>query len=436
MSVRQYIGARYVPRFSDVNGGVWSNVYSYEPLTIVKNGNDYYTSKKSVPVGIQITNTEYWTKTGDYNGAISGLDTRVTALENNMSDKSRARKAIYLGNSYAIGYGTEANNGLYARTKDLFDDSRLYYDGGVGFLQYTGHTVTFETLLTRAINDADGIPADEVTDLVILSAWGDSQALKAGGSSSYANFTSAMNSLVALAKGHYPNLSNIRLAYVEIRSRKTIPNTAEGTSYYNEPFETHSILKILSERSDISYIGWLGWDAFMMGDSFCAADHYHPSASGNTVIASAIRAALSGSYQYMVRPIISSAACNAIPSGGLGYTANVTPDDVSIDFGLVSMSAGNTATQYTSVTFADFTRANDTAFVVPATLHSASNRDLGLKKIIVTPPDSMITLSCQAKKTTEGVLRIDGLTFDNPVSTTSRSNGGVINSHVVIINSP
>lgn len=83
MSVRQYIGARYVPRFSDVNNGNWSSVYSYEPLTIVKNGNDYYTSKKSVPVGIQITNTEYWIKTGDYNGAISGLDTRVSLLEAN-----------------------------------------------------------------------------------------------------------------------------------------------------------------------------------------------------------------------------------------------------------------------------------------------------------------------------------------------------------------
>ena len=58
MSVRQYIGARYVPRFSEVNNGNWSSIYSYEPLIIVKNGNDYYTSKQSVPVGIQITNTE------------------------------------------------------------------------------------------------------------------------------------------------------------------------------------------------------------------------------------------------------------------------------------------------------------------------------------------------------------------------------------------
>lgn len=77
MSVRQYIGARYIPRFSEVNNGNWSSIYSYEPLTIVKNGNDYYTSKKTVPVGIQITDTEYWIKTGDYNGAITNLQGQI-----------------------------------------------------------------------------------------------------------------------------------------------------------------------------------------------------------------------------------------------------------------------------------------------------------------------------------------------------------------------
>lgn len=83
--MRQYIGARYVPRFSEVNNGIWSNVYSYEPLTIVKNGNDYYTSKKSVPIGIAITNTEYWALTGNYNGAISDLYSKIDALNDDFS---------------------------------------------------------------------------------------------------------------------------------------------------------------------------------------------------------------------------------------------------------------------------------------------------------------------------------------------------------------
>lgn len=88
MALRQYIGARYVPKFSDVNGGEWDDTYTYEPLTIVKHGNDYYTSKKEVPTGVAITNTEYWVLTGNYNGAVSSLDDRVTALESEISEYS------------------------------------------------------------------------------------------------------------------------------------------------------------------------------------------------------------------------------------------------------------------------------------------------------------------------------------------------------------
>lgn len=82
MSVREYVGARYVPKFSDHNDGEWDNSYSYEALEIVKYGSDYYTSKIPVPVGVALSDQTYWVKTGDYNGAISSLDSRVTALEN------------------------------------------------------------------------------------------------------------------------------------------------------------------------------------------------------------------------------------------------------------------------------------------------------------------------------------------------------------------
>lgn len=92
---RQYIGARYVPKFSDINNGVWNNTYTYEPLEIVKYGNDFYTSKRPVPTGVAITNTDYWVLTGNYNGAINHLqeqidsiDTSVDAIDTELSDVS------------------------------------------------------------------------------------------------------------------------------------------------------------------------------------------------------------------------------------------------------------------------------------------------------------------------------------------------------------
>lgn len=62
-----YVGARYVPKFSDQNGGVWTNTIAYEALTIVLYEGDSYTSRQPVPVGIDITNTEYWALTGQFN---------------------------------------------------------------------------------------------------------------------------------------------------------------------------------------------------------------------------------------------------------------------------------------------------------------------------------------------------------------------------------
>ena len=87
---RQYVGARYVPKFSDLNNGDWSNIYSYEALTIVKNGYDFYTSKIPVPAGVDISDTTYWVKTGEYNGAIISLDSRIAALEKIKTVEKRA----------------------------------------------------------------------------------------------------------------------------------------------------------------------------------------------------------------------------------------------------------------------------------------------------------------------------------------------------------
>lgn len=42
----------------------------YQPFTIVLHNGDSYTSKKLVPIGISISNEEYWAHTGDYNAQV------------------------------------------------------------------------------------------------------------------------------------------------------------------------------------------------------------------------------------------------------------------------------------------------------------------------------------------------------------------------------
>lgn len=66
--VTQYIGARYVPLFADPIE--WNDQREYEPLTIVTNQGNSYTSRQFVPKGVPITNEMFWATTGNYNAQI------------------------------------------------------------------------------------------------------------------------------------------------------------------------------------------------------------------------------------------------------------------------------------------------------------------------------------------------------------------------------
>ena len=68
MAVTEYIGMRYVPRFAEP--AEWSSTREYEHLTIVLHNGNSFTSKKAVPMGIDIDNPEYWAETGNYNAQI------------------------------------------------------------------------------------------------------------------------------------------------------------------------------------------------------------------------------------------------------------------------------------------------------------------------------------------------------------------------------
>lgn len=94
MTVREYIGARYVPLFI----GEWNSANAYEPLSIVIHEGNSYTSRQAVPIGIEITNETYWVLTGNYNAQIEAyrnevqtFDNRITENTNNISDEEEAR---------------------------------------------------------------------------------------------------------------------------------------------------------------------------------------------------------------------------------------------------------------------------------------------------------------------------------------------------------
>lgn len=164
---RQYIGARYVPKFSDINGGVWSSSYTYEALEIVKHGNDYYTAKKPVPTGIDLSNTDYWVLTGNYNGAIADLTERVVNMEKqvNLAD----RKFWFIGDSFLAGYGVTFPtwgtllNSLLGKT-----DTYVTGWGGAGFCAPGNNSKT----LVQNVHDLSDVPSG-ITDVVVIAGYND-----------------------------------------------------------------------------------------------------------------------------------------------------------------------------------------------------------------------------------------------------------------------
>lgn len=88
MTVREYIGARYVPVFADPLD--WDSSKTYEPLTVVYHQGNSYTSRQAVPAGIDITNETYWAITGNYNAQIEAYRQEVRTFDGRITANTSA----------------------------------------------------------------------------------------------------------------------------------------------------------------------------------------------------------------------------------------------------------------------------------------------------------------------------------------------------------
>lgn len=137
--VRQYVGARYVPVFADPLE--WSDQTGYEPLTVVLHEGNSYTSRQSVPVGIDIGNTAYWAETGNYNAQIEAyrqevraFDGRITANANAIDAETQARESEVAEAMAEIAAETQArtngDNELALRIDSLSKQTPVQNENG------------------------------------------------------------------------------------------------------------------------------------------------------------------------------------------------------------------------------------------------------------------------------------------------------------------
>ena len=194
---RQYIGARYVPRFT----GDYDVTQIYEALDVVDNGmGTSYIARKPVPAGTALTNTEYWAIYGAPSGAILDLQRRMNAAESDIddledavqelseNDNIRKNHILIIGDSYEMvtGFGNTLSGYLGHGSLSLVDSNYCYASGdhyiwkcakgGSGFTNNGGGKSSgngFLDRITEAKNAMTTAERDELDTIAIVGGVND-----------------------------------------------------------------------------------------------------------------------------------------------------------------------------------------------------------------------------------------------------------------------
>lgn len=157
-----YTGMRYVPVFADPPE--WSSANSYEPLEIVIHEGNSYTSKTFVPVGIDISDPQYWVLTGNYNAQVEQYRQEVLKFDGRINANAQAivnlkgellsqKHMVLIGDSYTNPAVPLGNTPLWWEyvCKNLNVVAHNYAKGGAGY-QVQGNL--FSTQVANAVADA------------------------------------------------------------------------------------------------------------------------------------------------------------------------------------------------------------------------------------------------------------------------------------------
>lgn len=145
MALKKFIGARYAPEFA----GAWSNTKQYAALSVVYTGNRSYVSRKTVPAGTDITNTEFWIQSSDWNAQVAeynlkveGYNANVEQYNRNVQDYSAAVSGFYADtlHSFDTKADMQADRTLALGETLLTCGDKKIGDGGGSFYQVVSET--------------------------------------------------------------------------------------------------------------------------------------------------------------------------------------------------------------------------------------------------------------------------------------------------------
>lgn len=145
MALKKFIGARYAPEFA----GAWSNTKQYAALSVVYADNRSYVSRKTVPAGTPISNTEFWIQSSDWNAQVAeynlkveGYNANVEKYNKNVQDYSAAVSGFYADtlHSFDTKADMQADRTLALGETLLTCGDKKIGDGGGSFYQVVSET--------------------------------------------------------------------------------------------------------------------------------------------------------------------------------------------------------------------------------------------------------------------------------------------------------
>lgn len=301
MAIRQYVGARYVPKFGEPIA--WDKANSYEALTIVTHLNNSYTSKKPVPANTEITDTEYWAVTGNYNAQVEeyrkttekvkeDIDNEKIARENadnELQEKidnisvSQNRKFILISDSYGV------NNP--PTWKDLFvnDFPNTLFNvlASTGFV--TTNPKTFLEMITETVSALSEEQKKKITDVVVVGGFNDASYLKAKLTTIPA-IKEAILTFVTYVKNNLPN-AVVRLGYAGWCTGE-LENASEYFSAIRAVMDVYT-RTFTDKLYTIPNVNIVLTQANLMDNT-----HFHPTSDGEQLLYSAIVNGLFGNGEY------------------------------------------------------------------------------------------------------------------------------------------
>lgn len=275
--------------------GIWDITKQYPAWSIVTDNNDGYVSLQPVPVGINITNSDYWTKISNFSQELANLGNRVIALEQDVDDiqdditylkgliDNSTRKIMCISDSYGLTPNT-SESWIPNLQRCLGISNANFYRSqanGAGFIGVYPN-VTFVKQIQALANNMTSDEKNKITDIVIAGGFNDAGHLNVDFTES--DLRDAIDECISYINSTFPN-AHTYLVYLgwSVNSFAIHSTIRRVMNIY-----TQEALHIGERISVIDDINWMHRIALVDGTG------YHPNGICGGAIGQSIASVLNG----------------------------------------------------------------------------------------------------------------------------------------------